>query len=200
MSLAEWVRSLFSKEGEEAKKINVLSERRASLTSRLDRLYEDIGKLEKREAQLLDEGKATSSQVVRRRVASQISRLRKDIARCNTSASMLSKQINVISTHIHNLELAQTGNIAKLPSSEELTQAAVTAEEILEQLGASDELVSGLDVSMAESSLSDDEADIMRELEGDKGEQTAEKGGPSSEPMRQAGEAKAAERRQAQAE
>ncbi len=200
MSLAEWIRSLFSKEGEEAKKINVLSERRASLTSRLDRLYEDIGKLEKREAQLLDEGKATSSQVVRRRVASQISRLRKDIARCNTSASMLSKQINVISTHIHNLELAQTGNIAKLPSSEELTQAAVTAEEILEQLGASDELVSDLDVSMAESSLSDDEADIMRELEGDRGEKTAEKGGASSEPLRESGEAKASERRQAQAE
>ncbi|MFQ5430057.1 MAG: hypothetical protein ACE5E1_07075 [Phycisphaerae bacterium] len=175
MSLAEWIKSLFSKEGEEAKKINVLSERRASLASRLDRLYEDIAKLEKKEAQLLDEGKKTTSKVSKRRIAAQISRLRKDIGRYNTSAAMSSKQINIISTHIHNLELAQTGSIAKLPSSDELTEAAVNAEEILEQLNASDDLVSSLDVGMAESAMSDDEAEIFRELEGTAPDQASTK-------------------------
>ncbi len=38
MSLADWIKSLFSKDGEEAKKINVLAERKASLSNRLDRI------------------------------------------------------------------------------------------------------------------------------------------------------------------
>ncbi|MBX3395695.1 MAG: hypothetical protein KF841_10040 [Phycisphaerae bacterium] len=167
MSLAEWIRGLFSKEGEELKKINVLSEKRASLSTRLDRMYEDIGALEKREARLMEEGKAANSTVTKRRVAAQVARLRKDISRYNTSASILSKQINVISTHIHNLELAQTGSLASLPSTDELTEAAVNAEEILEQLGASDALVSSLEVSMADTAMSDDEADILNELLGE---------------------------------
>ncbi len=112
----------------------------------------------------------------KRRIAAQISRQRKDISRSNTSAAILSKQINVISTHIHNLGLAQTGSVAKLPSSDELTEAAVNAEEILEQLAVSDDLVSSLEVSMAESALSDDEAAILAELEGDDTEAASKQG------------------------
>lgn len=167
MSLAEWIKSLFSREGDEAKKINVLAERRAALSGRLDRMYDDIARLEKREADMVEEGKKQSSQVAKRRLASQIAHLRKDISRCNTSASILSKQINIISTHIHNLELARTGTAAEMPTSEELTEAAVNAEEMLEQLSANDELVSGLEVGLAETSISEDEAAILKELEGD---------------------------------
>lgn len=166
MSMFEWVRSLFFSEGDEAKKINLLSERRAALSDRLNRMYDDIGKLEKKETQLVDEGKTATSNVVKRRIAAQISHMRKDISRCNTSAALLSKQINIISTHIHNLQLAQTGSIAHLPSSEELTEAAVNAEEMLEQLTASDDLVSSLEVNMAQSAMSDDEAAILKELQG----------------------------------
>ena len=176
MSLAGWIKSLFSKEGEEAKKINVLSERRAALSGRLDRMYEDISKLENREEQLREEGKASSSMIAKRRMAAQISRMRKDISRCNTSAAMLSKQINIISTHIHNLELARTGSVAQMPTSEELTEAAVNAEEIIEQLAASDDLVSGLEVSMAESAMSDEEAEILAELQGDDEKAAPQKG------------------------
>lgn len=172
MSMFEWIRSLFSSEGDEAKKINVLSERRAALSDRLNRMYDDIGKLEKKETQLVDEGKSATSNVIKRRIAAQISHMRKDISRCNTSAALLSKQINIISTHIHNLQLAQTGSIAQLPSSEELTEAAVNAEEMLEQLTASDDLVSSLEVNMAQSAMSDDEAAILRELEGGDEEKT----------------------------
>jgi hypothetical protein len=174
MSLSDRIRNLFSKEGEETRKINELSERRARLSVKLDRMYEEIGQLEKKETQLLEEGKASPSKVAKRRLAGQIAQMRKDISRCNTSAAILGKQINVISTHIHNLELAQTGSVAQLPTSEELTEAAVNAEEILEQLGASDALVSSLEVGMAASSMSDDEAEIMKELEGTPADKTAQ--------------------------
>lgn len=201
MSLSEWVKSLFSKEGEEAKKINVLSERRASLSSRLDRLYADISKLEKKEDQLRQEGKATRAGVAKRRIAGQISRLRKDISRVNTSASILSKQINVISTHIHNLELARTGSVAQLPTGEELTEAAVNAEQILEELSASDDLVSNLEVNMAETSISDDEAAILRELEGDDAEESGpQKTKSTTETAPGEAESRRRERGQAQAE
>lgn len=183
MSITDWIRSLFSKVGDETNKINVLAERRAALSSRLDRMYEDIGELEKKESKLVEEGKASSSKVTRIRLAGQIERLRKDITRFNTTASMLSKQINIISTHIHNLEMSQTGAMAELPTSDELAEAAVGAEEMLEQLNASDDLVSTFEVGMAESALSDTQADIMKEFEAsDVPEKAAgEKSAPSSE-------------------
>ncbi|MEK6642549.1 MAG: hypothetical protein AABZ08_01460 [Planctomycetota bacterium] len=172
MSLTDWIKSLFSKEGDEAAKVTVLMERRAALSTRLDRMYDDIGKLEKREQELVTEGKSASSNVVKRRLAAQIAHMRKDISRCNTSAAVVSKQINIISTHVHNLELAQAGSVAQLPSSDELTEAAVNAEEILEQLSVSDDLVSSLEVGLAQSAVSEDEAAILKELEGDKPEAT----------------------------
>lgn len=182
MSITDWIRSLFSKEGDEANKINVLAERRAALSSRLDRMYEDIGELEKKESKLVEEGKASSSKVTRIRLAGQIERLRKDIQRFNTTASMLSKQINIISTHIHNLEMSQTGSLAQLPTSDELAEAAVGAEEMLEQLNASDDLVSGLEVGMAESALSETQADILKEFEAsDAPEKTAGESAPQRE-------------------
>lgn len=200
MSLAGWIKSLFSREGEEAKKINVLSERRASLSGRLDRMYEDISKLENREEELREEGKASSSMIAKRRMAAQISRLRKDISRCNTSAAMLSKQINIISTHIHNLELARTGSVAQMPTSEELTEAAVNAEEIIEQLAASDDLVSGLEVNMAESAMSDEEAAILAELQGDDEKAAPPKGKEASGDASRTTEAERKQRGPAQAE
>jgi len=114
---------------------------------------------------------------------------------------MLSKQINIISTHIHNLELAQTGSVASLPTSEDLTEAAVNAEEILEQLNASDDLVSSLEVSMAESAMTDDEAEILRELEGDEPEaDVAQSTKPAADKTADEKETDGRESRRAQAE
>jgi hypothetical protein len=202
MSLSDRIKNLFSREGDETKKVNELSKRRGWLSVKLDRMYEEIGKLEKKEEQLIDEGKATPSKVTKRRLAGQIAQMRKDISRCNTSAAILGKQINVISTHIHNLELAQAGSVAELPSSEELTEAAVNAEEILEQLGASDALVSSLEVGMAESAISADEAAILKELEGAPADKTAqpERRDRTANPAEGKTQAKRREGDQAQAE
>ncbi|MCA9254543.1 MAG: hypothetical protein KDA33_02850 [Phycisphaerales bacterium] len=182
MSITDWIRSLFSKEGDETNKINVLAERRAALSSQRDRMYDDIAELEKKEAKLVEDGKASSSKVTRIRLAGQIESIRKDISRFNTTASMLSKQINIISTHIHNLELSQTGSLAQLPSSDELAEAAVSAEEMLEQLNASDDLVSGFEVGMAESALTDAQAEILAEFEAsDAPEKSADSATPQGE-------------------
>ncbi len=165
MSMVDRIRQLFGAEGNEAKKINVLSERRVSLSQRRDRIYEDIAQLEKKENDLVEQGKATKSQVSRRRIAAQVAQLRKDIGRQNTTASMLNQQINIISTHIHNLTLTQQGEMAKLPEAEELTEVAVEAEEMIESLRADADLVDTLESGVADTMASDDELAILQEFE-----------------------------------
>jgi len=165
MNVIDRIKSLFSGDGDDADKINVLAERRAALSQRRDRIYEDISKLEKKEATLLEEGKAAKSQVPRRRLAAQLAQLRKDIGRQNTSAAMLNKQINIISTDIHNLTLIQQGDMAKLPDTTELTEHAVAAEEMLETLTADADMVGSLETGMEQSVTSEEELAILKEFE-----------------------------------
>ncbi|MCP4246597.1 MAG: hypothetical protein GY778_06075 [bacterium] len=166
MNVIDRIRALFSGEGDESEKINLLAERRAGLTQRRERLYEDIAKLEEREAQLLEQGRKNSSAVARRRLASQLAQLRKDIARQNTTANMLNSQINIISTDIHNLTLIQQGQMASLPDTEELTENAVQAEEMLESLKADADMVASLETGLDEAITSDEELAILQEFEG----------------------------------
>jgi hypothetical protein len=165
MSVVDRIRQLFSSAGNESRKINELAERRAALSQRRDRIYEDIAKLERRESDLLHEGRTNASAVAKRRLAAQLAQLRKDIARQNTTAAMLNQQINIISTDIHNLTLIQQGQVAQLPDTDELTQNAVRAEEMLETLKANADLISGLETGMAETTTSADELAILKEFE-----------------------------------
>lgn len=165
MSMVDRIRQLFNREGDESQKINELSQRRAALSQRRNRLYDDIAQLEKREADLLEQGRQNRSQVVRRRIAAQLAQLRKDIQRQNTTASMLNKQIDILSTDIHNLTLIQQGEVARLPSSEELTENAVKAEEMLETLNTDADLVNSLETGMATWMTSAEERAILDEFE-----------------------------------
>ena len=181
MNVIDKIKSLFAGDGDEGDKINVLAERRAALAQRRDRIYGDIGKLEKKEAQLLEEGKAAKSQVPRRRLAAQLLQLRKDIGRQNTSAAMLNKQINIISTDIHNLTLIQQGEMAQLPDTTELTEHAVEAEEMLETLNADADMVGSLETGMEQSLTSEEELAIMQEFEGaDEQPSKAERAAPTA--------------------
>ncbi len=165
MSMVDKIRQLFSREGDEAQKINELSQRRAALSQRRNRMYDDIGQLEKREADLMEQGKANKSQVARRRIAAQVAQLRKDITRQNATTNMLNKQINILSTDIHNLTLIKQGDAASLPSTEELTENAVKAEEMLETLQADADMVGSLDSGISEMLSSDEELAILKEFE-----------------------------------
>ncbi len=165
MSMMDRIRQMLGGEGNEARKINVLAERRARLVEQRDKLYADIAVLESQEAELMSEGRATTSASVKKRVATQIKQLRDEMGRLNAKARVLGQQVDVISTHVHNLTLIQQGKRAKLPTQEELTQDAVRAEEMLEQLATRVDLAAGLDMGEAETSLSGEEASILAELE-----------------------------------
>ncbi len=165
MNMIDRIRQMLSGEGDEVAKINLLAERRAALSQRRDRIYEDIGKFEEKEAALFEQGKKATSSVPKRRIAAQLNQVRKDVARQNTVAAMLNQQINVLSTDIHNLTLIQQGTMAKLPDTAELTENAVKAEEMLESLKADVDMVATLETEMESSLTSDEELAILREFE-----------------------------------
>jgi hypothetical protein len=168
MPLVDKIRSIFSLKGATEKKIAFLSERRTALSQQRDRSYEEIGTLEKKDAELTTQFKDTTSPVTRRRITSQLVQLRKDIERRQQLITVLNQQVNVVSTHLHNLELTQQGKQAKLPDSEEIASDAAAAEEMLAQLQADNEVADSVG-GIAHAGMTDEERALYEELEREAG-------------------------------
>ena len=174
MPFIDRVRSLFARKGDNEKKIALLSERRATLGVQRDRAFEEMGVLETRETEMRQQFKDTSNLTTKRRITSQLVQLKKDLERRQQLLGMLNQQINVVSTHLHNLELVQQGQVAALPSSEDLAADAAAAEEVLAELQANNE-VAGSISSIAGTGLSEEEQALFEELEREAaGAKTAE--------------------------
>ncbi len=164
MPLLDRMKTLFARRGEHEKKISFLSERRAALSQQRDRSYEDIAGFEQQEAKLRDEFKAAAGDLTKRRVTGQLLQLRKDIERRQQLQQVLNQQINIVSTHLHNLELVQQGKGAHLPDHEEVAADAAKAEEMLAGLQADSELAGSVG-AIALSGMSDEEKALYDELE-----------------------------------
>ncbi len=164
MPLIDRMKTLFARRGEHEKKISFLSERRAALMQQRDRSYDDIGSFEQQEVKLRDEFKAAPSDLTKRRITGQLLQVRKDIERRQQLQQVLNQQINIVSTHLHNLELVQQGKGAKIPDHEEVAADAAKAEEMLAGLQADSELANSVGgVSLA--GMSDEERALYDELE-----------------------------------
>ena len=180
MPFLERVKALFSKKGNDDKKIAFLSERRAALSQQQDRIYEDLNKLENKEGELRQQFKDSSSALTKRRLTSQLLQFRKDIERRQQMLAVISQQVNVVNTHLHSLELVKQGQGAKLPDSEELAADAVKAEEFLAELQADSEIATSVG-GLGTTGLSDEEQALFEELER---EAESEKGAPSTTQVR----------------
>jgi hypothetical protein len=176
MPFIERVKALFSKKGNDDKKIAFLSERRAGLSQQQDRIYEDLSKLEAKEGELRQQFKDSTSALTKRRLTSQLLQFRKDIERRQQMLAVISQQVNVVNTHLHSLELVRQGQGAKLPDSDELAADAVKAEEFLAELQADSEIATSVG-GLGTTGLSDEEQALFEELER---EAEQEKGGPST--------------------
>lgn len=168
MPLIDRIKSLFSRKGETEKKIAFLSERRAALSQQRDVSYEEISALEQKDGELTKQFKETASAITRRRITSQLVQLRKDLERRQQMLQVLNQQINVVGTHLHNLELTQQGQGAKLPDSEEIASDAAAAEEMLAQLQADNELADSVG-TVAHAGMSEEERALYEELEREAG-------------------------------
>jgi hypothetical protein len=168
MPLIDRIKTLFARKGETDKKIAFLAERKTALTQQRDRSYEEIASLEQQDTTLTQQFKDTTSAITRRRITSQLVQLRKDIERRQQMLGMLNQQINVVGTHLHNLELTKQGESAKLPDSEEIASDAAAAEEMLAQLQADNELADSVG-TVAHSGMSEEEQALYEQLEREAG-------------------------------
>ncbi len=186
MPFLQRVKSLFARKGETEKKIALLSERRAALSQQRDTADVELTTLEQKESSLREQFKATESAASKRRLTSQLLQLRKDLERRQQLLGMLNQQINIVSTHLHNLELVNQGKAAKLPDSEELAADAAAAEEVLAELQADNEVAGATGIS-ALGGMTDEEQALYEELERESAppDPAPEPAAEKSKPLRQ---------------
>ena len=157
--------ALFDREGQQAEKIKLMTDQRDRLARQRDRVFDRMAKLESEEASLLRAGAAATLQTRRKQLAAQIVQIRSAMVHQNTLATMLGKQINILDTDIHNLDLIRQGEQVKLPDSDTLTRNAVAAEEMLESLSADAELAQSLDAATGDAIADDQTEAILQEFE-----------------------------------
>lgn len=166
MPIVDRVKALFGRKGETEKKIEFLSERRAALSQQRDRSYEDMAERERQEAAMKRTFKEATGDITKRRVTSQLLQLRKDVERRQQLLQVLNQQIDVVSTHLHNLELVRQGQTAQLPDGDEVAADSAKAEEMLAELQAHSELAGSLG-GITASGMSDEERALYEELEAE---------------------------------
>ena len=127
-----------------------------------------MGALEQQEAALKKQFGEAPGSITKRRVTTQMLQLRKDLERRQQLLQVLNQQINVVSTHLHNLELVQQGQSAALPDTDEITADAVKAEEMLAELEANAELAGSVG-AVSSSGMTAEEQELFKELERETG-------------------------------
>lgn len=165
MPMIDRIKSLFARHGETEKKISFLSGRRAALGQQRDRAHEELAALEQKDSALVRQFKESNADVAKRRVTTQLVQLRKEMERRQQLLSVFNQQINVVSTHLHNLELVHQGKNARLPDSDEMATDAAKAEEMLASLQANHELAESVGTSL-QGGLSAEEQALYAELSG----------------------------------
>jgi hypothetical protein len=191
--IVERIGSLFTRKGENEKKITYISERRSALGQLRDRLYEELSAIEARETQLKTEytSNALSSPIpttpsspaapaaapaaaaagkslgmAKRRIAAQLLRLRSESSRRQEQIVQLNAMIGVLGTHLQQLELARTGVTNELAEGSAIANDVARAEQLLAEFQPTPDLPSLLrKVPMLSAEISDEEAALLEELE-----------------------------------
>jgi hypothetical protein len=178
MPLIDRMKTLFARRGEHEKKISFLSERRTALMQQRDRSYDDMNAFAQQEAKLKEEFKSATSDLTRRRISGQMVQLTKDIERRQQLQQMLKDQIDIVSTHLHSLEVVQQGKGAKLPDHDEVAADAAKAEEMLAGLQADRELAVGVG-GITLSGMSEEDQAMYDKLMGETADAPAEAAEPA---------------------
>lgn len=164
MSLWDRVISFFGG-SPDRRRIEALLERRARLAAKRELIYSEVQRLERREKELLEQGKESDSSAQKLRLAAQLAGVRKDLERRHTAAGVLNRNIDILGSHVHNLELSLGSDEARLPSREELSAAALKVDELLSRIKDDSDFVAGIDSDRSNELVSTEEADILAEFE-----------------------------------
>ena len=164
MPFWEKVSGIFKHEESTDKKIGRLTQERASLSIQREKAYEEIAAVEKKESDLTKSFKDATA-LTQKRIATEISQLRKDIERRQQILSAVDKKINVINTGIHTLELQQQVSPEKLKQLESVVTGSEEVEAGLASLQQLDE-DANTSAGIGASDIPDDVQAILDELKG----------------------------------
>jgi hypothetical protein len=168
MPLKDRILTLFGHKGETEKKISFLAERRALLGQQRDRAYDELTSLEGKESALRADFMKAGGETSKRRITSQMVQMRREIARRQQLVDVLNRQVEVVGTHQHTLELVRQGGASsQMANPEEMAKDAAAAEEVLAQLQANSELADSLITPV--SSMTTEEQALYEELEAEAG-------------------------------
>jgi hypothetical protein len=157
-------------------KVERLTRTRESLLQQRETLQTDLGSLLRHDEMLVERGKSAASSAVKKSVASELVQLRRDIKRQQGMVNVVSQQINIVGAELHNMAVMAQAKVVPLPNSEELAVHAAEAQVGLEELQASSELASTIEVG-ADMPTSEEEEAILREFEQVAESQSATDGG-----------------------
>ena len=161
MPFWEKIKGIFGR-GEESrdKKVSRLAQEKALLAQQRERAYAEVGEVEKKEAELTATF-ATATPLAQKRIATEISQLRKRVERIQQLVSTIDKKINIIETGVHNLEMEQHLSKERLESLENVAQASEQVDvgmATLDQLNEQADAVSASGTAMAAAA-----ADVLAE-------------------------------------
>jgi len=158
-----WLRSLRSKKHPDHSK---LEDSRIHLAVRASRYENEIDTLGREEESVFENARKTKSGTEKRASARRIADLRRRSKKTLQLLSVVRSQREIIESHLHHLELIQTGTATALPSTEEITERAVHVEQILEDLGEVAGVAQASSETVAEILPAETEIDaIMQEFD-----------------------------------
>jgi hypothetical protein len=147
----------------EETRLELLAEQRVRLQVLRRRLWQELEGMHAEEARMLEAGRGAGSEAERKRLASQIAGVRREARHRARMGEMADRQVEILSGHLHNLELVALGRMAATPDAEEIRTAADKAQELITDLSADAKLAE--ETSPDASALSAEEDAILREFE-----------------------------------
>ena len=164
MPFWETVKGIFKRNESTDRKIGRLAAERAGLTAQRERSYDEIAAVEKKESELTKSFKEATA-LAQRRIATEISQLRKDIERRQQILGAIDKKINVINTGIHTLELQNQVSPEKLKTLENIAASSEDVEVGMAALQQLDEEANSVE-GIGATEVPDDVQAILDELKG----------------------------------
>jgi hypothetical protein len=165
MSMWSRIRRLLRLKPTVAERVRTLTAQRVKLEQQRHEIDRRVDALEAEEVHCVKQGAAATTAVEKKQLAAKMIRLRRDLGRQKAQAGMLTKQIDILGTHVHHMTLTERGKRMELPKAEELTQEAAQAEQMMAELTVNAELATGIELRGESAGTSDEEAAIMAEFE-----------------------------------
>ncbi|MFH1746760.1 MAG: hypothetical protein ABIG44_06910 [Planctomycetota bacterium] len=147
-----------------AERVAEYTAKRVSAEQQRQEIDQKIDTLETDEREALKQGAAAKSKAEQQQVANRLMRVRRDLRRLRSQATVYTQQIDILGTHIHNLTMAEQGRRMELPKAEELTAQAAEAEGVVSELATNAELAAGIEVSAQTPAMEDEQDAILAEF------------------------------------